>query len=52
MLDTLARRYGCRPSAIARGEMLDFNFDLSAYMAAIAGEIPDAPATNSNRIEW
>ncbi len=34
LLDILGSRYGCRPSAILRGTMLDFHVDLGAYLAA------------------
>jgi hypothetical protein len=50
ILDALARRYGCRPSAIARGAMLDFNIDLGAYMAAM--EEQESQPAEANVIEW
>jgi hypothetical protein len=38
MLDSLARRYGQRPSVIARGDTADFQLDLLALAAGWKAE--------------
>ena len=38
LLDAIRRRYSCRPSAIARGNILDLHIDLAATIAGIENE--------------
>jgi hypothetical protein len=51
LLDTLGRRYSCRPSAILRGRMTDFHIDLAACLAGLE-KADAATGENANQIEW